>query len=184
MFLNMFLNMFQFSTALLLYLSQLAQVDAADPFTLYAYGTNISGLPVFYMNSLAFIGFRIPNDINNATNITFTMNNTSLYAQKNLTSGGTGTITGQPRLLIDTSPSSTAQVGFTTCDGDTTTNTTTNFRFLGTDLYWEASGGTLLASFWATMTSKENVWKLVWNEPNEVLDEGTPVVVQTTPPAN
>ncbi|CZR66199.1 uncharacterized protein PAC_16100 [Phialocephala subalpina] len=178
----MLFNKIQLSAGLLLCSSQTAHVNAADPFTLYAYGTNISGLPVFYMNSLAYIGYRIPSDLN-ATNITFTMNNTSLYTQKNLTSGGSGKFTGEPKFFIDTSTDSTAQAGFTTSDESTTTNTTTGFRFLGTDVYWKDSDGTLQAKFWATATNIDGVWKLVWNEPNDVLDDGTPVVIQTTPPA-
>lgn len=179
----MFSSKIQTSAALLLWMGQVAQVYAANPFTLYAYGTNITGLPVFYMDSLAYIGYRIPNDLNNATNITFTMNNTSLYTQKNLTSGGSGTFSGEPRLQIDTTTDATAQSSFTADEDDTTTNTTTNFRFLGTDLYWENSDGTLQANFWATTTSMENIWKLIWNEPNDKLEDGTTVVVQTTPPA-
>ncbi|KUJ08755.1 uncharacterized protein LY89DRAFT_764088 [Mollisia scopiformis] len=151
-------------------------------FTLYAYGTNISGLPVFYMNSLAYIGYQIPSDLG-GTNITFTMNDTSLYPQKNTTAGGSGTITGNPKLYIDTSTDAIAQPGFTTNDTDTTAATTTGFRFLGTDIYWKASDGTLLANFWATETDMDGVWSLVWNEPDDTLDNSTPVVIQNMAPA-
>ena len=112
------------------------------------------------------------------------MNNTSLYTQKNDTAGGTATITGTPRLFIDVASGATSQAGFTTNDTDTTTVTTTDFKLFGTDVYWKATDGTLTANFWATTTDMDDVWMLVWNEPDDDLDDSTPVVVQTTPPAS
>jgi hypothetical protein len=111
------------------------------------------------------------------------MNDTSLYAEKNTTAGGSGSVTGNSRFYIDVSTDATSQSGFTTTEDDTTTVTTTGFRFFGSDVYWEASDGTLSANFWATATDIDNVWNLIWNEPNDVLDGSTQVVIRTEPPA-
>jgi hypothetical protein len=47
---TMFFKTYLSSAGLLFCLNQLSQAAAVDPCTLYAYGTNIDGLPVFYMN--------------------------------------------------------------------------------------------------------------------------------------
>lgn len=113
------------------------------------------------------------------------MNDTSLYTQPNTTAGGSRPLFGSPMLFIDTSSDATSQAGFMNGTNTTDITTTTNFRFFSTDVYWIASDGTLEAKFWATPTDTDNVWTLIWNEPNTVLDDdSTPVVLQTLPPAS
>lgn len=110
------------------------------------------------------------------------MSDSSLYASKNSTAGGSSGFTGPDLMYINTASGEIAQSGFMTSND--TTMTTSGFRFYGTDLEWEDSDGVLMSNFWATATDDEGIWSLVWNSPNDALDNGTSVVITTNAPAN
>lgn len=108
-----------------------------------------------------------------------TMDNKSLFASKNETAGGSAEFNGTHTFFIDTSADSTAQSGFMASNTTSTEIAITDFRLFGSDLYWEAADGTLLANFWATETETDGIWALMWDQPNNVLSRGTPVVIKS-----
>lgn len=108
------------------------------------------------------------------------MNSSSLHIQNNATAtGGSANLTDNPMLYIDTASGATAPSGFTA--NGTLGYSTTNFKVLGNAVYWQdTNGNELLSSFWATTTDMDGVYRLVWNQPNEVLTDSVPVTVQAT----
>ncbi|KAI9742048.1 MAG: hypothetical protein M1834_000438 [Cirrosporium novae-zelandiae] len=152
-------------------------------FRIYAYGPNITGLPIFYANSIAYIGHHAPSNIsdNAAANLTFSMNSTSLYISPTTTKNWT--LTSQ--MFIVPESDILSPVGFTsvwTTQTQPKNSVSTGFVFYGNQLSWESSDGTLLANFWAEPTTKKDLYILNWNNNNTAESGMSPVLLEYSEP--
>ncbi|KAM0723396.1 hypothetical protein Q7P37_000382 [Cladosporium fusiforme] len=150
--------------------------------TLYAYGQNVSGLPLFYADGIALLGYGHPKDVSAAVNVTFFDDDstTSLTSTPNNTAfEGNWT---KPLLYIDTRKGSFREVGFTSSSNNS--YTTTGFKFWGRQLLWTGTSedGSVGRSFWAAPRGSDGVWSLYWNPDNEASEIAVPVVLKRQPP--
>ncbi|KAF7856336.1 hypothetical protein EAF04_009864 [Stromatinia cepivora] len=141
-------------------------------FHLYAYGTGIGGLPVYYSDGNAFVGSKFPSGSNVNTNIIFAPSSSNEWVITP-TSNITLTNTTSPALFIDPSATGLTNVGFT---GPASSNgTTKGFISFGNWAMWENPSTSKIASnFYATPVS-DGIWQLKWNA--EEIDDGSSVSV-------
>ncbi|KAK5999268.1 hypothetical protein PT974_01661 [Cladobotryum mycophilum] len=154
---------------------------AAPPpgrFTLYAYGHNITGLPIFFSNNLAYIGS--PNLSSGSFNVTFSIANQGLVASPNITNSP-GTLLSTYELYIVNSNNAFQQVGFATSGSSPAEATTRGFGFYGHDVMFFDDSGNALSKFWA-VNIQHNQWKMNWNENGTYREGYTPVALRSVPP--
>ncbi|KAK4546389.1 hypothetical protein LTR36_002066 [Oleoguttula mirabilis] len=157
-----------------------AERDTTSIGELYGYATNISGLPLFYGDGVAYIGNVRPQNISFATNVTFAEVDEQLVASPtNLTLTTDGNWT-TPRLFIDQTAGAFDSAGFTTSSN--TTVTTTGFTLFGTLLVWESTAGLLESKWYATPTDQEGLWYLKWNVDNVLAMSAVPLVLKNLAP--
>ncbi|KFY81323.1 hypothetical protein V500_11531 [Pseudogymnoascus sp. VKM F-4518 (FW-2643)] len=187
--------LFDFKPAALLAILGATLCEAADSvsasnLTLYAYGRNITGLTVFYGDSLAYIGTTPPSGASVASNITFsTTDTTSETATWNITSTNS-VFSTTPSLYIVPTNNTFSQVGFYNSSNNSSLPTggvTTGFFLFGNYLSYIASDGTMQQQFWAQATDINGTWKLMWNAGGEggVTADGymiTPVSIKNRAP--
>ncbi|KAF7960386.1 hypothetical protein EAE96_000069 [Botrytis aclada] len=171
------------------------RASPTDPFHLYAYGTGIGGLPVYYSDGNAFIGNTVPADSKVNANITFTPTSTSEWIVTPSSSNVTLTNTTASALVINPSPSKLTNVGFTgAVVGNSTikglsastagNGTTKGFIAFGNWAMWKnPSTEKIVSNFYATPVC-DGVWQLMWNA--EEIDDGSSisVAVRKTAPIN
>ncbi|KAL3424248.1 hypothetical protein PVAG01_03529 [Phlyctema vagabunda] len=158
--------------------------------SLYAYGGQTNGAPVFYDNGLAYIGFGAADSTDTtATNITFTVdsndNTTPWYITANSTSSSTNStvISGSPMFYINPSEGAFEQAGFVTNSSDLPTGASTaGFSFFGTSVAYAKSDSDYELMFSAVDTNTTGVWALYWNSDGSVHDGATPITLKTTAP--
>ncbi|KAF4627436.1 hypothetical protein G7Y89_g10716 [Cudoniella acicularis] len=145
--------------------------------TLYAYGTNISGLPVYFGNSdgLAYItsNTTAPTTLSSITwDIPSSSDQSWNVATLNSTTAGTF-------YIIEDGFNA---AGFITSNTTVTNSTTTGFSLFGGQVV-TTEGDVLEAQFWAKTTDTDGVWSLMWNEDGTTQDDSTPVVLKRIAPA-
>ncbi|TGO62005.1 hypothetical protein BCON_0023g00650 [Botryotinia convoluta] len=166
-----------------------------DSFHLYAYGTGIGGLPVYYSDGNAFIGNTVPANSKVNANITFTPTSSSEWIVTPSSSNVTLTNTTTSALVINPSSSGLTNVGFTgAVVGNSTTKglsastagngTTKGFIAFGNWAMWKnPSTEKIVSNFYATPVC-DGVWQLMWNA--EEIDDGSSisVAVRKTAPSH
>ncbi|TEY38585.1 hypothetical protein BOTCAL_0486g00080 [Botryotinia calthae] len=162
--------------------------STADSFHLYAYGTGIGGLPIFYSDGNAFIGNTIPEGSKVNANITFTPSSSSEWIVTPSSSGNNVAFTNTTTsaLVINPTSSGLTHVGFTgAAVGNSTTKglsvstagngTTKGFISFGNWAMWkDPSTEKIVSNFYATPHC-DGVWQLMWNA--EDVDDGSSVSV-------
>ncbi|KAG4413610.1 hypothetical protein IFR04_013232, partial [Cadophora malorum] len=132
--------------------------------TLYAYGGNTNGAPVFYSEGLAYIGLPSLTTAfsNTSSNITFTvpstLSSTTSDSQPWTITSNTTTTTNSTGISTNTTfyinPTGSQQAGFTS---NTTTDSgiaTTGFMFYGTAVAY-STGSDMEQAFWAVETGTD-----------------------------
>ncbi|KAL3424484.1 hypothetical protein PVAG01_03765 [Phlyctema vagabunda] len=148
--------------------------------TLYAYGTNISGLPILYGDGLAYIG---AEESSNLSSLTWEISNTGTEPWNVTTSDGSNSnsSTAASFYIIDDG-TSFAAAGFLSANTTTTTNmSTTGFSMFGGQVIHIADS-MYEAQFWAQATAQDGVWSLMWNADGSTQVDSVPVAVKTLPP--
>ncbi|KAG4419638.1 hypothetical protein IFR04_007235 [Cadophora malorum] len=146
--------------------------------TIYAYGTNISGLALYSGNNdgLAYIASAASADL---TAITWDVGSTD--TTWNATRANSTTSIGS-FFIVDTDSAFTA-AGFLSSNSTTPTDAiTTGFKVYGGQVVL-VSNGTLLSQFWATTTDTEGVYSLMWNSAGTSQDNSVPVALKTMAPS-
>ncbi|KAL9084161.1 MAG: hypothetical protein Q9165_008209 [Trypethelium subeluteriae] len=164
-----------------------SKIDKRDALTigrLYGYGTNISGLPLFYGDGVAYLGQNAPSSVSTAMNLTFlhpSTSNKSVIADP-LDSNTTDST--PPSLFINAVPNAVEPAGFITVDNTTNSTTETDFIIFGSALYFKNSSGPIQAQFYASPTDTDGTYVLKWNTNNIVESDSVPVTVKNiAPPA-
>ncbi|KAI5851627.1 hypothetical protein DFP73DRAFT_629058 [Morchella snyderi] len=153
-------------------------------FGLYAYNKNITGLPVFYGDGIAYIGNVLPANLTNeSVNVTFTpqtSDSTTWTASPNTTDVEWST---SPYLYINPASGAFDSVGFVNSTSDLPTGAVTSgFFFYGQSVMYQGSSGSMDAKFWAEPTSQKDLWILKWNSDGTSQGQSIPVVLKSTPP--
>jgi len=143
---------------------------------LYAYGTGISGLQVYFGDNLAYLGNPEPIKVPRISNLTFT---TTSNEQVSVSSAsGQWSADNNPVLYIN--PNGFSQAGFVFSNDTTYDNqTTTGFSWYGTDLGWYTADWDFQLLFWAVETSVDGLYKLYWNPDSATYTTGTAVVLKS-----
>ncbi|KAI0997931.1 hypothetical protein K3495_g10259 [Podosphaera aphanis] len=166
-------------TAIFIFLTTIAAFSTpnrADVVTLYAYGANITGLPVQYAydsktnTGLAYIGtaksysrlrFRVTND-----------SSIPWVARVNTVTVGYFYISRK---------TSAAAVGFPSSKNNAGSNPVmTGFSILKEQVVFTGNLSTE-SYFQAKRTAELNVWALMWHPENRTIDGATPVTLRTVP---
>ncbi|KAH7403703.1 hypothetical protein BKA64DRAFT_744256 [Cadophora sp. MPI-SDFR-AT-0126] len=153
------------------------RADTED-ITIYAYGTNISGLAIYAgsTDGLAYIASAPSADL---TAITWDVSSTD--STWNVTESNT-TISVGSFYIVDTDSAFTA-AGFLSSNSTTPANAvTTGFKIFGGQVAL-ISNGSLLSQFWATTTDTEGVYSLMWNSDGTSQDNSVPVALKTMAPS-
>ncbi|KAJ5783518.1 uncharacterized protein N7518_009195 [Penicillium psychrosexuale] len=144
------------------------QSTSTDSFKLYAYGTGISGLPVFYRNVTA------------ATDNTWVAHPTS---SSSATADFTTLSTDTNMLCLDQGDTADSNpVGFTgasAADQSTTTKLSNVWSTYGGYVLVTVSG----ANFYARQADTDGVYSLLWSSSAEAMTDTIPLVLRTTEPA-
>ncbi|TVY46607.1 hypothetical protein LOCC1_G001842 [Lachnellula occidentalis] len=157
--------------------------------TLFAYGSNTNGAPVFYADGLAYIGQTGLTSFNGTqTNITFAVDLTSTTTPWPITANSTSvTFNETLDLYIVPTNGSFTQVGFATNTSVPTGGVTTGFGWYGKSVAYAASESDYQLRFWAANTTTTGVYALYWNDNTAVtepIDGAFPVAIKSTPPPN
>lgn len=152
--------------------------------SLYAYGSEADGAPVFYSNGLAYIGLQAPTWSGTSTNITFNTDSSNTTAPWTIDANSTTVSFNKTlELYIVPTTSSYTQVGFVSTTGTAPTGAvTTGFAFFGTQVAYAASESNYELLFWATSTNETGIYGLYWNAAGSPTNGSFPVVIKTTPP--
>ncbi|KAJ5670152.1 uncharacterized protein N7477_005515 [Penicillium maclennaniae] len=194
MILHFFLPVFVVATGLFSSAQPLEERHAnGNPFSLYAYGDGINGLPIFYADGQAQIG---DMSLSNASNkvpmyVTYSGNDrTTWIAHVNATQStrtfatlGSSTTSTTNLLCLKESNSVTNPVIFNSMDTVSSLNadsgTITNA--------WSLYGSTVLinrpgGNFYAKSPGENGWWQLAWSTLNDAELEATAIILRTNPP--
>lgn len=147
-------------------------INAQDNATLFAYGTNISGLALAYGNTdgLAYI---ISAPTANFSSLTMDITNSGDVAWN-------GTINNSTSVgsfyIID---SGFTQAGFVSSNATVANASTIGFSMFGGQVVYVDSSGNYLSQFWAQTTSTDGVWSLLWNTDGTSQTDSVPVTIKT-----
>lgn len=163
--------------------------------TLYAYGGETNGAPVFYsdgkldlswyvlliVSGLAYIGY---SQSQTTANITFTISSDASsepwYISQNLTSSSntTAVFTGTPSFYIV--PDGYQQAGFVQNSSAIPTGAEiTGFSFYGSAVAYSSE---LEQAFWAVNTNITGIYALYWGLDNSNIENSTSIVLKSTSP--
>ncbi|PQE10376.1 cytochrome p450 protein [Rutstroemia sp. NJR-2017a WRK4] len=148
--------------------------------TLYAYGQNISGLPILYGNTdgLAYIGTTTATNSTSALSWDIDSKGSLPWNATvvNSTAGG--------EFYIVNGGSSNLAAGFATANTTLPTNATTSgFSLFGGQVVYVDADFQFLSQFWATETF-DGFWQLTWNSDGAHRENSVPVTVKMIPPAS
>ncbi|CRG86508.1 hypothetical protein PISL3812_03514 [Talaromyces islandicus] len=138
-----------------------------DTFTLYAYGSNISGSEVFYCQGIAKIGAVSHAHSSNVSNVYFYEEHGTFIANPNVTSttariAASESNTSWAGLKLYIPNTSGQPLGFTAgnSSGEITTG---DWHFYGEYAFIENSAGQLESRFFAQPTDNDGVYNILWN---------------------
>ncbi|CAG8933513.1 unnamed protein product [Penicillium salamii] len=141
---------------------------SSDSFSLYAYGDNIGGLPLYYADGNAVIANHTPDNATDVGQVAFTPGSSGPLvgnpANETDTSGkrsSSGSFTNQ-QLFVPSANSTDHQVGFTT--SPSSEEVTTKFNWYGHFLLVETDDGEYTSLFYAKKNkTQEGAYSLQWN---------------------
>jgi hypothetical protein len=176
---------------------------------LYAYGTNISALPLFVADGTAYLGNVSLSTISGASNVTCKFRRGTrlmcecfeylLYANavryvsasgeiiahhQHTNISGTTTNSTENYLSIDTASGASNPVLIEAMSSKAD-YTTENFYVYGTQIVWRDPAatipGTMEANFYAIETDVDGIWKVYWDADSSAGKKGTLVVLKSVP---
>ncbi|CAG8302384.1 unnamed protein product [Penicillium salamii] len=141
---------------------------STESFSLYAYGDNIGGLPLYYADGNAVIANHTPDNATDVGQVAFTPGSSGPLvgnpANETDTSGkrsSSGSFTNQ-QLFVPSANSTDHQVGFTT--SPSSEEVTTKFIWYGHFLLVETDDGEYTSLFYAKKNkTQEGAYSLQWN---------------------
>ncbi|KAJ5734568.1 hypothetical protein N7533_012971 [Penicillium manginii] len=146
----------------------------SESYSLYAFGDNIGGFPMYYADGNAVVGNKTPQNATNVSQVSFTPGESGPMIG-NPTSNST-TVNGSSQrafqnqqFYVPSPDSSDHQVGFT--QNATSNQVTSKFIWYGHFLLVENDSGEYTSLFYAKKTEQEDVFSLQWNITDED-DEG------------
>lgn len=145
--------------------------------SIYAYGSNISGSPVFVNDGIAYIGNSTAMD--DAMGVTFVQIGTEISVHNHYRNGTDGG--SDEYLAIDTTTGASNPVliaNSTVTDG----YTTEGFNLYGTQLTWLTSDRAMESKFYVVETETTDVWELYWNADSATSNKGTDVILKAFGP--
>ncbi|KAL4924158.1 uncharacterized protein BDV17DRAFT_295689 [Aspergillus undulatus] len=138
----------------------LASLALARSFNLYAYGTDIGGLPLYYADGNAVVGNGAISAVTNAV-VSFTNNNGRLVGNPNTTESPSAFTNAL--LYVPGSLSSSHKVGFTTDETSTVDQVTDRFLWYGSTLLIENDTGQYTSQFYVRKSDAESgQYELLW----------------------
>ncbi|ORY63849.1 uncharacterized protein BCR38DRAFT_474443 [Pseudomassariella vexata] len=160
--------------------------DVETNVTIYAWGTGLSGLPVFAgTDGIAYMAASPPANLSALTwdiDITGTAPWNVTMAE-NSTSSSVNT-TNSRSFFIVSSSDAYAPCGFVPKNGSMPEGgQTAGFIKWGSDVMVK-NGSTYTSQFWAQSTSDEGIWSLMWNSDGSSQDNAIPVLLKTTAPVD
>ncbi|ERS95381.1 hypothetical protein HMPREF1624_08259 [Sporothrix schenckii ATCC 58251] len=171
---------------------RVAHKRTTETVQLIAYGTNISGLPIYAgADNLAYVATPTAAALRNLTAITWTIDTTGEDAWTVAPSTGASNMTpGSLFYIVSASErgDSFAQAGFVSDASDAPAGaTTTGFIAYGPYVIVavEKADGTTsyVSEFWALAApGTDGLWTVMWNEANKVHANSAPLSVKTTAP--
>ncbi|WPH03580.1 Hypothetical protein R9X50_00646200 [Acrodontium crateriforme] len=159
-----------------------ADDDTTELGSFYAYGQNLSGLPIFFNHAIAYIGYEASSNASTVANITFTEQS----ANSSLTVTPNNTVSlSASNFYINREAGAFSTAGFTNASTSSDSVTTTGFALYGSQLVWISDAGELEQKWWAVPTAnKTNLYTLNWNVENVLSESAVPVVVKNKAPAS
>ncbi|KIH93383.1 hypothetical protein SPBR_04444 [Sporothrix brasiliensis 5110] len=174
------------------YADRVARKRTAETVQLIAYGTNISGLPIYAgADDLAYVATPAAAALANLTALTWTIDTTGEDAWTVAPSTNASTVTpGSLFYIVSSSERGDAfdQAGFVPDASDAPAGaTTTGFIAYGPYVIVAADkvNGTTsyVSEFWArTAPGTDGLWALMWNEANKAHANSAPLSIKTTAP--
>ncbi|OCL04183.1 hypothetical protein AOQ84DRAFT_391733 [Glonium stellatum] len=161
----------------------LARAASTDSFGLYAYGSGIGGLPVFYSDGYAYIGYGSPLNASSSANVTLTESpgdSTTWAASPNITTSSNAT--WSDKFFYVPSPQAPFhRVGFTS--NSTSYQITSGFTFYGHFTFLVTSSGAWESLFYAKPTAYSGIWELMWNQTDEADSGVVPLTLKNSAPS-
>ncbi|KAF4500207.1 hypothetical protein FAGAP_3597 [Fusarium agapanthi] len=155
------------------------------PFSLYAYGTGVGGLPIFSSGSEVFVGNFSKVDSSEAAPIQFTTGDDAWYASPNTTGYAKGREPSWSNLTFavpgPSSSSHSVKLINSTADAD---GYVSDLMFYGTFVMVKEDGQ--MASLWYATPSKiDGVYVIGWNASDAGHDDDkVTITMKRTPPSN
>ncbi|CZR69398.1 uncharacterized protein PAC_19298 [Phialocephala subalpina] len=173
--------------------------------TLYAYGSEANGAPIFYADGnspkLSLLSWNIADSdykglayvgetstlasASVATNVTFTVDPDDTTVPWTITAkSSTVVLNATYSMYIVPTSGSFTQVGFASSNSTLPTGAvTTGFSFFGTNVAYAASSVDYELQFWANATTTDGIYALYWNAASTDVPSGAfSVTVKTTAP--
>ncbi|KAF5973881.1 hypothetical protein FBULB1_8055 [Fusarium bulbicola] len=156
-----------------------------NPFSLYAYGTGVGGLPIFSSGSEIFVGNFSKIDDSEAAPILFTVGDDAWYASPNTTGYAEGREPSWSNLTFavpgPSSSSHSVKLINSTADTDAYVS---DLMFYGTFVMVEEDGQ--MTSLWyATPSETDGVYVIGWNSSDAGhSDNKVTITLKRTPPSN
>ncbi|KAH8895523.1 hypothetical protein GQ53DRAFT_792608 [Thozetella sp. PMI_491] len=153
--------------------------DTLEGVTIYAYGDNISGLPIYAgANGTAYIADSTADLIPLSWNITG-----GGSAPWNVTANETSDFADLSQFYIVTSDNAYEPAGFVPPNGTIPDGAEVlGFATYGTFVMF-LSGSNYLSQFWAQTSDTDGVWTLKWNQDGSSQDDSVAVTLKLTPPS-
>jgi len=159
-------------------------VSAADSYTFYGYGGSLGGVPMAYNNGYAYLSTSSAQN-SSLPQVYFTPgtdNSTNFVAHSNTTATPGAKTLSSNTLAIPRTGVSSRQVGFVNGTSTTDLQVAPVILYGGTVLVQQDSG--LQSLFYASTTSRDGVWEIMWNPENPNESTLTPLTLRILPPSN
>ncbi|OQE43037.1 hypothetical protein PENCOP_c003G07537 [Penicillium coprophilum] len=154
-------------------------------FKLYAYGPDISGLPVFYMNGTAHVADTSKVSATTMAamtpvNFTASTDGSNIFTAHPSSTEGVATLsTNTNKLCLDQGGTNSNPVGFTGSSSREQTNQLSNvWSLYGSYVLVSVSG----ANFYARQT-EDGLYSVLWSSSAEAMTDTIPLVLRTAEPA-
>ncbi|RAL14688.1 uncharacterized protein BO97DRAFT_422580 [Aspergillus homomorphus CBS 101889] len=138
-------------------LPALAQLAAAESFSLYAYGDSLGGLALYYADGKAVVSASIPSNATDVSRVTFTKEDSNGLLgnppNDNHTTGDSGSLANQ-LLYVPSSSATSKQVGLTADAG--ADQVTSRFVWYGNSLLVEDESGEYTSLFSVKKSSSDD----------------------------
>ncbi|KAJ5441197.1 hypothetical protein N7491_003603 [Penicillium cf. griseofulvum] len=164
---------------------QKRQSTDPTPFKLYAYGTDISGLPIFYMNGVAHVADASKVSATTMAaltpvNFTASTDGSNTWTAHPSSTEGVNTLsTNTNNLCLEQGSTNSNPVAFTgTSSGERKNQLSNVWSMYGSYVLVNVEG----ANFYARQT-EDGLYSLLWSSSAEVMMDTIPLVLRTLEPA-